>query len=134
MTSEALTKGVHHVGLTVPDVGLAAAFFEAALGFERVREVPEYPAIFVSDGTVMLTLWQATDPHSATPFDRKKVIGLHHLALKVDPTVLDDLYQKVSSADDVKIEFSPEPLRGGPIRHMMCHIPGGIRLELIGVA
>jgi hypothetical protein len=34
----------------------------------------------------------------------------------------------------VKIEFAPEPLGGGPTRHMMCAIPGGIRLELIAPA
>lgn len=131
MTSGAMTKGVHHVGLTVPDVEKAATFFQNILGFKRVREVPDYPAIFVSDGTVMLTLWQVSDPDSATPFDRKTVIGLHHLALKVDPGTLDKLYEKLSSTTDVRIEFSPEALRGGPTRHMMFYIPGGIRLELI---
>lgn len=132
MTANATTKGVHHVGLTVPDVEETATFFQNILGFKRVREVPDYPAIFVSDGTVMLTLWQATDPERAIPFDRKNVIGLHHIALKVDPDDLDTLYQKVSGADGVRIEFAPELLRDGPIRHMMCSIPGGIRLELIG--
>ena len=36
--------------------------------------------------------------------------------------------------DDVTIEFAPEPLAGGPARHLMCRIPGNIRLELIAPA
>ncbi|MEZ4318705.1 MAG: VOC family protein [Myxococcota bacterium] len=35
------TRGVHHVGLNVLDVEAAAAFFEEALGFERVGGRPE---------------------------------------------------------------------------------------------
>lgn len=131
--SAAKTKGVHHVGLTVPDVQETARFFERVLGFERVRETP-YPAVFVSDGVTMLTLWQAVDPAGAVPFDRKSVIGLHHLALKVDPETLEALYESVLADGGAEIEFAPEPLRGGPVRHMMCAIPGGVRLELIGVA
>lgn len=133
MISNTTTKGVHHVGLTVPDVESTATFFQDILGFERVREASEYPSIFVSDGTVMITLWQTSDPECAIPFDRKSNIGLHHLALKVDPGDLDALYQKILVADDTRIEFAPELLWDGPARHMMCSIPGGIRLELIAV-
>ena len=82
----------------------------------------------------MITLWQAADPDQATPFDRKNVIGLHHLALKVDADELDKLYSRLLDAKDVGIEFAPEPLMGGPTRHMMCNIPGGIRLEFIAPA
>jgi catechol 2,3-dioxygenase-like lactoylglutathione lyase family enzyme len=76
------TSGIHHLGLTVPDVA-ASRFFVDALGFQKVAERPEYPAIFVSDGSVMLTLWQAEEPQRAVPFDRRKNIGLHHFALRV---------------------------------------------------
>jgi catechol 2,3-dioxygenase-like lactoylglutathione lyase family enzyme len=57
------TQGVHHAGLTVPDLAAAQAFFQEALGFRRVGE-----------------------------------------------------------------------LGGGATRHMMCAMPGGIRLELIAPA
>jgi catechol 2,3-dioxygenase-like lactoylglutathione lyase family enzyme len=60
----ARTQGIHHAGLTVPDLGVARTFFEEALGFTAVGEVPEH-------------------------------------------------------------------LGAGPTRHMMCTIPGRIRLELI---
>ena len=126
------TLGVHHFGLTVPRLGAARDFFVDGLGFEQVGEVPDYPAVFVSDGTVMITLWQAEDPANATPFDRRRVIGLHHLALRVaDPAALEVLHSELAARNDVEIEFAPESLGGGTVKHMMCRIPGNIRLELI---
>ena len=83
MPDRAATRGAHHIGLTVPDLAKTRAFFIDALGFAR-GEVPDYPAVFLSDGTTLITLWQANDPATAVPFDRKNVIGLHHLALRVE--------------------------------------------------
>lgn len=133
--TDARTQGVHHAGLTVPDLAAARTFFQEALGFTQVGEVPDYPAVFLSDGTVMITLWQAEDPANAVPFDRRRVIGLHHLALRVPRQEgLDALHRELAARKDVKIEFAPEPLGAGPTRHMMCAIPGHIRLELIAPA
>jgi catechol 2,3-dioxygenase-like lactoylglutathione lyase family enzyme len=132
MPDAALTQGAHHIGLTVPDLAETRAFFVDTLGFDQVGEKPDYPAVFVTDGTTMITLWQAADPANAVPFDRKNNIGLHHFALKVaDAGVLDSLYHKLDTTNGVDIEFAPEPLGGGPTRHMMCFIPGGIRMEFI---
>ena len=80
------TEGVHHVGLTVPDLVAARVFFVEALGFEQVGERPEYPAVFLSDSATMITLWQAENADTAIPFDRRRVIGLHHLALRLADT------------------------------------------------
>lgn len=130
----AKTLGAHHIGLTVPDIQATRQFFTDVLGFEVVGDKPDYPAVFVSDGTVMLTLWQAEDPASATPFNRRKNIGLHHLALGVkNAEVLREIYQVISTRADVSIEFTPEALAETPLQHMMCEIPGGVRLELITV-
>lgn len=123
------TRGAHHVGLTVPDLTAAREFFVDALGFAEVGEVPDYPAVFVSDGTLMITLWQAADPSAATPFDRHRNIGLHHLALTVED--LDGLASALGNRDDVTFEFQPEGLGDTGIRHMMCRIPGNLRLEFI---
>ncbi|MDU0353707.1 VOC family protein [Paraglaciecola aquimarina] len=126
------TSGIHHLGLNVPNIKQTAAFFIEQLHFSQVGEKPDYPAIFVSDGTVMLTLWQVKDVANMVSFDRTQNVGLHHFALKVDGVAaLNKLHEQFCSLDNVEIEFAPEPLGDLPIQHMMCLIPGGIRLELI---
>ena len=126
----ALTSGVHHVGLAVSKLKESAAFFTQILGFEEVRQVAEYPAIFVSDGHTLLTLWQTKGPTPA-PFDRHHNVGLHHLALGVTSAqALDTLHERLV-AHNVPIEFAPELLRGGPAKHLMCTEPSGVRVELI---
>ncbi|WP_169567457.1 VOC family protein [Sneathiella limimaris] len=135
MQNSALTQGAHHIGLTVPDLNQSKNFFLQILGFKQVGEVPSYPAAFVSDGITMITLWQAVDPKDAIPFDRKNIIGLHHLALKVPSSqALERLYATLLNTADVEIEFAPQNLGKGPTQHMMIYIPGGIRLELIAPA
>jgi catechol 2,3-dioxygenase-like lactoylglutathione lyase family enzyme len=129
--TERLTLGAHHIGLAVPDLDAAVGFFRDALGYEVVGGRPEYPALFVSDGTLMITLWRVADPETARPFDRRANIGLHHLALKVaDEGVLEQVFAKVRAHPCVEIEFAPEPMRpGSPVRHFICLMPGGIRIE-----
>jgi len=125
------TAGAHHVGLTVPKLAEAVDFFRDGLGFEAVGGVPDYPAAFLSDGAVMITLWQAENGREATPFDRRRNLGLHHVALTVRAGGLDDLHKRIEAREDVSVEFAPESLGGGPTRHMMTRIPGGIRVEFI---
>ena len=133
--TQAYTQGVHHVGLTVHDALETSKFFIDILGFKKVGEKPDYPAIFVSDGTIMLTLWQASNPDSAKSFDRKNNIGLHHLALRLkDDVAIESVHKHLLETRNVSIEFPPEQLGNSSTRHMMCTIPGGIRLELIAPA
>lgn len=127
----AATQGAHHIGLTVPDLTATRNFFIDVLGFKQIAEVPSYPAVFISDGTIMLTLWQAVNPDAAIPFDRKNNIGLHHFALKVNSLdMLNSVHQTLVNTEGTEIEFAPEPLDGFPAHHMMFYIPGGIRMEL----
>ena len=131
-TTSAVTDGAHHIGLTIPNLDQTRDFFINTLGYEQVGEVPDYPAAFLSDGTLMITLWQATDPGNAVTFDRKNNIGLHHLALKVsDLDALTALHDRIAADEDCSVEFAPEPLGDMPVRHMMCNIPGGVRIEFI---
>jgi len=131
MTTQ-MTQGVHHIGLTVDKLDVSVKFFTELLGWEQVGSNPDYPAVFVSDGTVMVTLWQARDPNKTKAFDKNNNIGLHHLAIKVkDRKTLDTIYEKLAAEESVKIEFAPELLREGPAVHMMCYEPGGIRIEFI---
>jgi catechol 2,3-dioxygenase-like lactoylglutathione lyase family enzyme len=126
-----LTRGAHHVGIAVPDLAAAERFFCDALGWTVVGGNPEYPAVFVSDGQVMLTLWRVADPATATPFDRRANIGLHHLALAVaDDAALATVYDRVRAHPGVTVEFVPAPIRpGSATRHFICAMPGGVRVE-----
>ena len=135
MPTNPVTRGAHHVGLTVPDLKAAQEFYVDTLGFKVLGEVPDYPAVFLTDGGTMITLWQAADLQNAIAFDRKNVIGLHHLAFKVDgDEALDQLYSKLQTTRNVEIEFAPEALGDGPTRHFIISMPGGIRIEFIAPA
>lgn len=129
--TDKLTLGAHHIGLTVPDIEATRAFFCDALGYALVGGVADYPAHFVSDGTTLITLWQASNPQTAQGFDRKRNIGLHHLAIRVaDDQALDLVFDRVSNWAGAAIEFAPCPMRpGSAVRHFMCAIPGGVRVE-----
>jgi catechol 2,3-dioxygenase-like lactoylglutathione lyase family enzyme len=129
MNNTALTKGCHHIGLTVTKLEDSAAFFTECLGWQEVRRDDSYPAIFVSDGSVMVSLWKSKLLNPAA-FD-KNHIGLHHVAFTVDSEeTLNACYQKIKDFG-VKIEFRPELLRDGPAKHMIFYEPSGNRVELI---
>jgi catechol 2,3-dioxygenase-like lactoylglutathione lyase family enzyme len=129
--TDALTHGVHHVGLAVRDLNEATDFFCGALGFKEVARNDDYPAVFVSDGSVTLTIWRVTDPENAVAFNRKTNVGLHHLALAVaDEAALALVYDRVCNHPGVVLEFTPEPVRpGATTHHFICSIPGGLRIE-----
>lgn len=123
------TQGAHHIGLTVSRLEETAGFFTRLLGWQEVRRDENYPAIFVSDGAVMVSLWGVSEPVQA--FDRRHNIGLHHLALRVaSQEALEQVHETLANAG-LKIEFAPEWLRGGPAMHMMCYEPSGVRVEFI---
>ena len=127
-----ITNGAHHIGLTVSNLEASAAFFTAGLGWREVRRDPEYPAIFVSDGTVLVTLWQVRNVAQCQAFDKNDNIGLHHVAFLVQSEEsLNRVFERLREMSGVKIEFAPELLRQGPAKHMMCYEPSGIRVEFI---
>jgi catechol 2,3-dioxygenase-like lactoylglutathione lyase family enzyme len=128
--TDSITKGVHHIGLTVSKLEESAAFFTSVLGWSEVRRNDEYPAIFVSDGSVMVTLWK-TKEEPCNEFNKNKNVGLHHIAFHVkSESDLTRIHEKLVN-NQIKIEFSPELLRQGPAKHMMCYEPSGIRVEFI---
>jgi catechol 2,3-dioxygenase-like lactoylglutathione lyase family enzyme len=121
------TCGVDHVGLSVRDLASTRSFFCDCLGWRIVGERADYPAVFVSDGHDVVTVWQVESPDKAIPFDRRADVGLHHLALAVvDQAGLDTLYKRVSRWPG---EFGPEPSGAGPKIHFIVREPSGIRLQ-----
>ena len=104
------TCGVDHVGLSVRDLVSTRNFFCDCLGWRIVGERTDYPAVFVSDGHDVVTLWQVESPGKAIPFDRRANVGLHHLALAVvDQTGLDTLYKRVSGSPSNSVRSAQVP-------------------------
>ena len=85
--NEPITKGAHHIDLTVTKLEESATFFTSLLGWKEVRRDEEYPAIFVSDGKIMVTLWKNKEEPSI-PFNKNRNIGLHHVAFIVEKDVI----------------------------------------------
>ncbi|WP_277182997.1 VOC family protein [Caballeronia sp. BR00000012568055] len=130
MTVASLTRGIDHVGLTVRDLTQTKDFFVECLGWKQVGEKPDYPAVFVSDGHLLVTLWQRKNEDNPVDFDRRSNVGLHHLALRVESEdALNEITDRISRWPGAKVEFAPELLGKGPKKHAMIFEPGGIRLE-----
>ena len=123
-----VTHGVQHIGLAVSKLEETAEFFTKILGWEEVKRREDYPAIFVRDNALTITLWK-TQTDEPVKFDRKTNIGLHHLALRVENK--EELFQllDVLKENQIEIEFEPTFIREGPSMHMMCYEPSGIRIE-----
>jgi lactoylglutathione lyase len=126
------TRGINHLGLSVLDLEKTTRFFTEALRWSEIGRDNSYPRTVVSDGHARLTLWQVDHKLAIEPFDRRKNVGLHHLALEVESDLrLSELARSMGSWPEVKIEFMPELVGKGPRKHMMLLEPGGIRVELI---
>lgn len=129
-SSPVFTTGFDHVGLSVSDLESSTVFFTQTLGWSlRGRDV-DYPATFVTDGNMLITLWQVSNPDQSIAFDRKNNVGLHHLAISVSSfAALNSLHRRFQQLPNVKIEFAPELASGGPAKNMMIREPSGNRLE-----
>jgi lactoylglutathione lyase len=130
--SSNLTVGISHVGLSVSDLDASLKFFEA-LGFKLVGGVESYPSFFLSDGSSLITIWQTDE--GATAFDRRKNVGLHHLAIKVPSLeALNNAFDVVSKVQGVRVDgegaFKPQALDGTPLTHAIVFEPSGNRIEL----
>ena len=124
------TVGTDHIGLSVLDLDGTRRFFCDCLGWAVVGERPDYPAVFVADGHVTLTLWQVEVPDNAVKFDRRANVGLHHLALAVATRAeLDALHAHVAAWPGVIVDFAPELSGKGPKIHFIVREPSGLRIE-----
>lgn len=96
---------------------------------------PELSGVLRIRRNGVVTLWQVEDSEKCVPFDRRRNVGLHHLALKVvDRDALDALHARVAAWPDTVIEFAPERSGKGPKAHFMVREPGGTRIEFACVS
>lgn len=83
MTTPIVTGSVHHLRLTVGDVGRSRAFYTEVLGFDHVMDLPS--GVFLSNGTVGLGIGPSPAPSRAPSDDRfdEARVGLDHLSFSV---------------------------------------------------
>ncbi|GAA59906.1 glyoxalase family protein [Pseudoalteromonas sp. BSi20652] len=124
--------GVDHLGLTVSNLDASKAFFTDVLGFKTLGNDPDYPAYFLSNNKITITLWRVKNDAKRVEFNRAENVGLHHLALSVESIKrLSELHEHLKMQNNIIIEFAPENLGRGPTQHMMIREPSGNRIEFI---
>ena len=124
--------GVDHLGLTVSNLDASKTFFADVLGFKTLGSDPTYPAYFLSNNKITITLWRVKNDEKRVEFNRAENVGLHHLALSVESIEkLSELHKHLKMQNNIIIEFTPENLGKGPTQHMMIREPSGNRIEFI---
>ena len=80
----------------------------------------------------MITLWRAEDPATVVKFDRRRNIGLHHAAFKVETARLRSLYEVVKAWPGVVVDSAVSDVAPGmDASHFLIRMPGGPRLEFL---
>jgi catechol 2,3-dioxygenase-like lactoylglutathione lyase family enzyme len=143
-----MIEGVNHIGITVPDVAAAAAFFELLLGsqawpaetlsYAHIAGITGYPdavirvAILpVPSSTVVLELIEYLEPPTATVDMETFNVGNSHVAFGVDD--LDAALRRLAAAGVYSRSGGPvEALEGSLAGARFAYIrgPGGITVEL----
>ena len=144
-------RGVDHIGITVPDMEQATAFFVEVLGCELLYE-REPPAddtprdrLGVPEGSRIeavrflrcanganIELFEFYSPEQREDFPRPNDVGIQHLALYVDD--LDAAVEHLRRRD-VELMSGPNPLPGPEAgegnRFIYARTPWGLTVELI---
>jgi catechol 2,3-dioxygenase-like lactoylglutathione lyase family enzyme len=77
---------LRHIAMSVPDVEVAAKFYETAFGMKRVNyaETPYGDGLSLSDGVVNLTLLKFHTNDAAGDERGKDFVGIHHIGFAVE--------------------------------------------------
>lgn len=98
MSNQIATKNIHHLTLTVTNVGRAQEFYTSLLNFQPIMEFGS--RILLGNGSIVLVLTPAPDPSRAISndsFDENRV-GLDHVSFSVGSR--DELEAAVNLFDD----------------------------------
>jgi catechol 2,3-dioxygenase-like lactoylglutathione lyase family enzyme len=142
-------RGVDHVGITVPDMEQATAFFVDVLGCELLYEReppgddPPRDRLGVPAGTRIqavrflrcanganIELFEFASPDQREDFPRPSDVGIQHLALYVDDL---DAAAEHLRRHGVKLMSGPNPLPGAGEGNQFIYArtPWGLTVELI---
>ena len=129
MASQISTGAVHHVTLTVADVGRSREFYTSVLGFDVAAEFG--PRLILSNGAALLAIGPASDPGKAISGDSfsENRVGLDHLCLSVGSR--GELEQAMGVLDEHKVSHGEVvDLSGLGIYVLMFRDPDNIQIEL----
>jgi methylmalonyl-CoA epimerase len=130
------SKGIHHVGVAVPDLDEAVATWERLFGAEVVsRETVSDQGVATAllelgSGRVELLAPLGDDTPVGKFLDRRGP-GMHHLAIEVDDIAVE--LQRLAAEGAELIDEQPRPgVEGRPIAFVHPHATGGVLAELVG--
>jgi glyoxylase I family protein len=129
--SNSISMGpVHHLALTVSDVGRSVQFYTEVLGFQKIMDFG--PRALLSNGNLVLGLTPPADPAQAIANDQfnENRLGLDHLSFGVASRA--DLDQAVTLFDERGVEHGEIKDLGPhlPIYILAFRDPDNIQLEL----
>jgi len=77
---------LRHIAVSVPDLEVAAKFYESTFGLKRVNfvETPYGDGLSLSDGVINLTLLHFHTDDAAGDERGKDFVGIHHFGFIVD--------------------------------------------------
>lgn len=140
-----MIQGIHHTGLSTPDLERTVRFYVDLLGFEELTrfdmppgspgmdEMLELPGVgfraaLLRLGRTMIEVFQFSDPAPTRAPVRRRVCdhGLTHLCLQVDDLKAE--YERLSAAG---MSFHCAPQTGSGARFVYGRDPDGNAIELI---
>jgi catechol 2,3-dioxygenase-like lactoylglutathione lyase family enzyme len=126
---------IHHVDLTVRDLGVSAPFYDALLSFLGYRRVKQEPELHVWDlapegrllAGVALRAARSDRPHDRT------TAGLHHLAFRaVDRADVDAAHALMrAKGADILDPPADYPQYGAGYYAVFLADPDGMKLEVV---
>ena len=114
---------IHHIKLTVRDLGISEKFYESLPGFQCVAEYPDFVMFSAGDFYLGLT----THNKSKDVFD-ETVAGLDHVSFEV--SYRQDLDSAVSFFDDNNIQHGEIKELSNNLWVLAFRDPDNIQLEL----
>jgi catechol 2,3-dioxygenase-like lactoylglutathione lyase family enzyme len=120
---------IKHIALASQDPEATAAFFEEALGLQRISRVnsPLAEGFYLTDGSINIAVLKYRNDEAADVPEGAAFVGLHHIGFKVDD--LDEAYAKLETA---KADKRPEMYPPGPNRtfEVKFKSPDGVLFDI----
>jgi methylmalonyl-CoA/ethylmalonyl-CoA epimerase len=120
---------IKHIALASQDPEATAAFFEEALGLQRVSQVNSHLAegFYLTDGSINIAILKYRNDEAADVPEGTSFVGLHHIGFKVDD--LDEAYAKLDAA---KADKRPQMAMPGPGRtfEVKYRSPDGVLFDI----